>query len=584
MPPSQATGPTRIASLLLCSLFSGTGSLHAEIVINEILVDPEGSDSGREFVELFNPGPGSAPLNGLRFEFANGAEEASWRLRWEGAGLSDLPAGARFLITDRNWQGDAVPGAEVYLGLQNGPDAVRLVRDGRTLDLLGYGPLTDPAMYEGEPAPVAPGRSLARRPDGADSGRNVLDFVLTGPTPGGPNFRDWAIEAAGWNAEPPSVDRVGGAVGIGVKLRNIGLEAIAPANVELSVGGQVLSGRLGGLVSGGEADVHWPVRVDRAGTLPVVVRILPPAAPDTLALLLGALQAGPGPLVLDEVLAAPDQGQGEWIELRARADSLDLARFRLRDEDGDWRSLPRRILRAGDRAVVAQDSTALAAWLLENTESGLETGCGVTSALAAVIDAATGWPSLNNESASSRDFADRVYLADPQGVVIDHLTWEGPGEATVPAPDGGTSLERISDAPRQPGASLWAPCTAQAGSTPGCPNSLVVPTVPGLGFRVTPAVLEPAAGVAVLHALCEVPAGAVGLRLRIYDLWGGRVRDLGGDRLGPGPRDMIWDGRDDQSRAVPSGGYIFVVSLRGAAGEVLKRERQLVAVRRGGAR
>ena len=73
----------------------------------------------------------------------------------------------------------------------------------------------------------------------------------------------------------------------------------------------------------------------------------------------------------------------------------------------------------------------------------------------------------------------------------------------------------------------------------------------------------------------------MGLRLRVYDLWGSCVRDLGGDRIGPGPRDLIWDGLDDDSRAVPAGGYVFVASIRGEGGAVLHRVRQLVAVRRG---
>lgn len=365
-----------------------------------------------------------------------------------------------------------------------------------------------------------------------------------------------------------------------MRLRNVGLGAIAPAVAELSVGRQTVSGRIDGLGGDEEAVVWWSLRVDEVGTLPIALRLLPPAVPDTLGLQLGRLQIGPGALVLDEVLAAPDQGQGEWIELRARADSLSLQDFRLRDEDGDWRTLPAVELRRGECVVLAQDSTALVDWLRLNALEGLEAPCGTATAGSRVRGWSVPWPSLNNESASSRDFADRVRLADAGGVVIDHLTWEGPGPDAVPAPPGGTSLERIADLPGQPGASLWDASTAQAGSTPGCPNSLAARGLGGVGFRLEPEVLDPPAGVTVLHALCEVPLDAAGLQLRVYDLGGACVRDLGSDRLGPGARDLIWDGRDDLGREVPPGGYLFVAVVRRADGVVLDRVRRLGAVRR----
>lgn len=572
------------ASVLLGAAALVAAPVGATLVLNEILVDPDGSDSGREYVELYNRGTGPISLEGVRFEFANGAEAPSWRTRWEGEAGQRLAAGERFLITDRNWQGTAVPQAEVYLGLQNGPDAVRLVRGAETLDLLGYGALTDAALFEGAAAPVATGRALARRPDGRDTGDNAADFVLADPTPGAPNFEDWLIEASAWRAEPPSLDRSGAEVEVTVEIRNAGLQTIAPSRVELAIGAQVVVGHLDALASGERCEATWRLRPVRTGTLPIRLRIPPPAVPETLGVALGSLQVGPGALVLSEILAAPDQDQGEWIELRARADSVLLAEFSLRDEDGDWRPLPDRILRSGERVVVAQDSLALAGWLCTNARQGWEPSCGLQAALGRIAVGPSPWPSLNNASASSRDFADRIWLADARQNVIDHLAWEGPGTAVVPAPPGGISLERIADLPRQPGASLWDACTAQAGSTPGCGNSLATEAGPGTGFRVEPRILDPGAGAPVLHARCELPPGAEGLQLRIYDLGGTRVRDLGSDRLGPGPRDLIWDGRDDQRREVPAGGYVFAATIRGAGGGILRRERQLVAVRRGGRR
>ena len=63
----------------------------------------------------------------------------------------------------------------------------------------------------------------------------------------------------------------------------------------------------------------------------------------------------------------------------------------------------------------------------------------------------------------------------------------------------------------------------------------------------------PLAGDGALHVHLVVPDDAVGYELRLYDLWGRLVRDLGGDDLGPGPREAIWDGRDEDGDALPAG-------------------------------
>ena len=148
------------------------------LVINEFLPDPAGSDGGREFVELLNGGSEAQSLDGVRLQFGNGAEGPAWVTRWEAPPGLWLEPSARFLIVDRNWLGQPGWNAEAYLGLQNGPDALRLVRGEQVLDMVGYGPLTDQDMMETEPADIAPGMSLARRPDGRDTGNNRSDFVL----------------------------------------------------------------------------------------------------------------------------------------------------------------------------------------------------------------------------------------------------------------------------------------------------------------------------------------------------------------------------------------------------------------------
>ena len=121
---------TRVFHILLLAgiVLPECRSAVASLVINELAPDPPGADAGHEFVEIINTSPVTESLAGVSLQFANGAEGAVWRVRWEAAAGLVLAPGARFVLADRNWQGPGPADVEVWLGLQNGPDAVRLVR------------------------------------------------------------------------------------------------------------------------------------------------------------------------------------------------------------------------------------------------------------------------------------------------------------------------------------------------------------------------------------------------------------------------------------------------------------------------
>jgi hypothetical protein len=154
--------------------------------------------------------------------------------------------------------------------------------------------------------------------------------------------------------------------------------------------------------------------------------------------------------------------------------------------------------------------------------------------------------------------------------VIDFVTL-GLGSGRAPA---GRSLERsaLGD---------WRPATAPAGATPGCPP-LAVPGLREAEVTLSPNPFSPASGDGALHVLLEVPTAASGYELRIYDLWGRGLRDLGGDDLGAGPRDVVWDGRDDAGRLLPAGGYVVLVQWRAREGGLQVGARRLVVIRESG--
>jgi len=553
--------------------------LWASLVINEFLPDPAGSDSGREFVELLNTGPGAETLSGVLLQFANGAVGAVWTTRWTGSREFTLAPGERFLIVDRNWTGDPAGQSEVYLGLQNGPDALRLTRGEVVLDLVGYGALTDPALMEGDPAGIAPGQSLSRRPDGQDSGDNHTDFTLAEPTPGAPNFLPFSLVVVAWELDPPTLDRVSTPVRFTLGVYNNGTETFPVGAILLRFGGEDHPSLLDQLPAGQERRISWNLLSPYEGLLPLDILVPLPAERDTLILHPTSLQVGPGDLILNEILSAPRQGQGEWVEVVVGKNGVvDLAGYSLRDEDGAWRPLPGIRLEPGGFLVLAQDSLALAFWHLDNQAHGALTGCRPERAIACQRSLA-GWPSLNNTPTEDRDFADRLYLADPAGVVIDHLTIGGEGSLVWNWSEPGLSLERFAPSPRNPGASNWVPCTARTGSTPGCSNSVAMVGIIPTGFTIRPRVLDPVGGVSSVHFLFTLTGQQVGWELRVFDLWGGLVRDFGGEKLGAGPRDLLWDGRDDQGRPAGPGGYVVLLEVGDRFDRSLAREKILMVIR-----
>ncbi len=577
----------RLAVRLLPSLLIGCacwpGPAQGQLLINEFLPDPAGTDSGREFVELLNSGPGAVDLDEVELQFANGSVGADWVTRWRGAGYGALASGARFLITDRNWLGAAVGDAEVYLGLQNGPDAIRLIRGTSVLDLVGYGHLTDADLFEGAPVMVPTGLALARKPDGRDTGENAADFAASDATPGSRNFQPHSVAVLNVDLDPPFLDRPGEPLRVTLELRNDGTEELpgGPCRLSWAAGvsefGQV-SSWWDATAAGGTRTLTFVARLDTRGLQSLNWQYVVPGTADTLQRELGLIQVGAGPLRFQEVMPAPDHGQGEWVELQwAGAADLNLLGHELRDADGGRAVLPPLILTAGQLAVVAEDSSGLMAWWEMNRQAGAPP-C-VDSVAPPLIVTAVGWPSLNNSVPESRSFADRLLLVDPQGVVLDAVAWGGPLHAL---PDRGLSLERITAEPINPGASNWMVSTSAAGSTPGCTNSVaaaVAPPEAGQQLSVSPPLLDRNRGPFAVHLCFSLWGQEAVWELIVFSLWGEAVRDFGGDARGQGPRDLVWDGRDNGGQPVASGAYIAWLEVRSASDLVLRRDKIVAVVR-----
>jgi hypothetical protein len=180
------------ASLLLLGLSAPT-SAFANVVINELLPDPDGADDGKEWIELHNTGSTAVNLQGWRIE--SGTSSYAVRHTFESSLL--LPAGGYLLVGGASVAGADVVATGLALGnASSTTDAVRIVRgDGTVIDTVLYGSPNTPGWLDDSgavatsfaPKPTS-GRSLARRPDGADSNRSGDDFVVAASaTPGDDN-------------------------------------------------------------------------------------------------------------------------------------------------------------------------------------------------------------------------------------------------------------------------------------------------------------------------------------------------------------------------------------------------------------
>ena len=162
---------------------------YASLKLNEFLYDPDGSDSGLEWVELYNGGTASVRLDGATLETAT----SSWGIDFTFPGGAILEPGAYALVG-----GDGVAGVThlaTSLSLGNGTDGdgLRLVDcTGLTTDTVLYGELmadglTDDVGADAVVTSAAGGASLGRVTDGVDSNA-VEDWMGYGAsTPGASN-------------------------------------------------------------------------------------------------------------------------------------------------------------------------------------------------------------------------------------------------------------------------------------------------------------------------------------------------------------------------------------------------------------
>ncbi len=559
----NALGPHSVlalAALIVCFALAGSvaSPIRAALVINEVLYDPAGPDAGAEWVEIMNTGPVAVPLQGIRLEAGDGSASGRWALFWEGRAGSWIEPGGSFVV------GGPYRGREAHApglcGLQNGPDAVRLILDGLQLDRVGWGEHTLHEYFEGHPSPLAPsGESLARHRDGYDSDDNLADFAPADPTPGLLNVppRDLAVH---WRAGRllPLEERLQ-EVEASLVLHNHGTEPCSLQGVRLYADSRSV----------------LPAPEFRAATLPAgdslcFLTTLPVRSNRSLQEWIGRVVfdgddarandvdtlrrwAGEPPASFSEVSPHPGGDACEWFELRGRSlDGWQPAGWSIEDASGLSVTISLQdAVEEGRFVVMAKDSTAV----------GRRGNAAPTAETVRFLRWEGRWPTLN-DTAGEDGAADTLFLRDPRGVIADWAAW------------GDTEVDevwvRLQGIPGGAGLDAWTIAGGADAATPGsAPES-------GSG---RPALSSPEehelapAGVSfernpegVWVRLPDGPRGA-SWRVRVCDLRGQELWRRTGRRGVTGGTIVRWDGRTSRGELCSAGVVVVEAVLVGDEGE-----------------
>lgn len=543
------------AWLFLAGSTAGLG--RAVLVINEVLYDPAGADEGREFVEIANTGPFAAPLGGVVLESGNGGKPDDWKEVWRGDPEAWIPPDGLYRV-GLDGPGSGEP---ARLELQNGPDGVRLLKQGFELDRLGWGKHEHPEYFEGRAAPLTQGgRSLARRSDGIDTDDNAADFEPADPTPGRPNHPavDWAVR---FGSVDPELPRPSESLVVRLTIVNLGVESTTPPAVELSESRRTLQVEWDGPLAPRGSQTQAIVLDAPPDTGRAVWRLrligadqVPENDADSLCLRIGA-----GAVRVSEIMAAPAPGECEWIELCAASEGPVLTGYVIDVRGHRVELAPRPVDSSTRLALVVEDSTLMRARYPDLPPAQLWPYQG-------------SWPRIRNGDRSG-SVSDSIRLFGPDDLLSDLAL---PGGSPAP----GVSLERVGfDLPEGPAA--WVPCGAPERASPGRAGPEGIPSAPEEPLAASPKIIHPGYSTCVFEGRLGSRPGEV--RLEISDLEGKPVRCLLRGLWAVGRVIANWDGRDEAGRAVEPGVYVAVLEVS-RKGKGVERWRAAVAAAPGPAR
>ncbi|MDZ7860203.1 MAG: lamin tail domain-containing protein [Candidatus Krumholzibacteriota bacterium] len=537
------------------------------IVINEIYYDHPGSDTGHEFVELYNTGEEAVNLNGFRIEFLDGRTGGSETYF---SFIDNIYLASQELIFAGGQYCVPTPEFTAMCGLQNGPDAVRLIYNGSIVDLAGYGELSLSALYESKPAvDVDAGFSLSRKPDGRDSENNNADFVPSSPTPGEKNFFRTDLELSIKNDE--LFPCANAPVSLDIELKNCGLENFScPVHICVAAVSKDIREKIA-VISNKEAlkseevfgykhDFSVSGFSDSVSVLAFIEEDEDQNTGNDSACV--SFYISPRDLVINEIMYRPDDGSSEWIELYNTGDNcVNLRGWFLSDANRAGKLI------SSSELLIAPGRYLLLAQFPEGLKETLSDGN------IAIHDVEGGWPVLNDYSTPSSP--EVIIMKNRRDRIEEKIEYHN-----ITEEERGRSIERFSPfVCSLVKGGLWHRSAAPCGSTPGKENS----SFNGLSaitekLRISPNPFSLSRdGELVISG--KARSRDSGFLVRIFNMEGMEVIRLAGEKNGADYFSLLWDGLDSEGRAVVTGLYICVVEYFGLGGSVCRIEKKCVAVK-----
>lgn len=552
-------------------LYQGLG---AGVCINEVgyYMDRSG-DTGKEWIELYNPGPGPQDLSGWdlypgrtpHYIFPEGFILEPGRfvlvhLRLEGVNTErDLYEGTTGVSSNMpNTHASSAlftsAGRDIIVDfMQYGSAGNTYQATAAAAGIWTAGEFVDTAVC---------GWSLGLRADGADSNRPADWQAFPGPTPGYSNVPPpYDLELAALSTAPLAVPAMlpfevtaavsnagqnpaGGIVltvfsdddrdsvpGPGERTWGTAEAASCPASLELRVGMPALT----------EGQYHLAVTARCS---------LDAYAANSYRAM--SVTAG-NPVALNEIMYAPPSGQAEWVEIFNRSGmEITLAGWTIEDAA----ALPRvldtlgRSLGPGQYAIITSNADQPPATCLRLKPVGT-------------------WSALNNDG-------DLIVLRDGRRAAADQVrylsSWGG---------DDGRSLERVNPFLDPSQASSWGECVSNYRSTPGAANSVYIDRpAAGAEADVAPNPFSPDGDGHQDRTIIffSLPWQRSTVTVKIFDRLGRQVAAPAVQREFAREGSLVWDGRDDGGRACPMGIYIVLLEAKESAGPGSLRKKFSLAL------
>lgn len=506
----------------------------AQVVINEVMFNPSGSEFFDEYVELYNASDSSVDLSGWRLGDSN---ETDAIVEVE----MGLVLGPRqyALVLDP----DYFENSNSYGSF---PDDVLIVSlDGATFGQGGFQNDKDDSVVLISDAgqavatmtyrtPNMPGFSEEKiNPLGGDGSDNWADAKWLGGSPGRVNSVSVKATDLLLRSEQDSVYVPWmGSASLAFWVFNKGLSDIPEFRVEF---GQesTIEELVGGFLATGDStrltvEVQWLNGGVRLIQATGKVTDDGDASNDAV---IWALVNGYAPqqVVINEVMAAPTEGE-EWVELlNLSADDVDLQGWQLADERSS--------------GVISFGTIGGHGFFVLRQRSD----AGKLSR----------WPTLNNGG-------DVLVLKDATGSMIDSVTY--------PTAMSDVSLERIDAMASGIPAENWLASTQTA--TPNAQNSVAIVAVEDVTLLAEPNPFE-----TETHIEYQLPIARAYVTLQVFDRMGRKVRDLLVAEEGGAKRNVVWDGRGDQRQFLKPGIYVLHLQARSPEGQTFSAKTPLVFTR-----